>query len=121
MKTCLIVEDNVFDSRVIEQCVAKRGLTVSQVSSGADAIDFCKKGFPDCVLLDWEMPEINGIEVLKTLRTLKGGDKAVIIICTSHQHQSFVGYAHENGASSYITKPVTEGKLEKELMKHGLV
>ena len=115
MKTCLVVDDTPFDRKIVELCATKMGLEVTSASSGKEALEICEKALPDCVLLDWEMQEMNGIELLKKLRALEGGGRLPIIICTSHQHASFVGHAYIQGASSYIPKPVTPDRLEEKL------
>ncbi len=121
MKTCLIVDDNSFDRRMIETCASKSGLSVSETTNAEDALEICKKSPPDCIILDWELEGMSGIDMLKQLRQLPQGAKIPVIICTSHEHSSFIGYAYVSGANSYITKPLSQAKLETELQKLGII
>lgn len=117
MKTLLIVDDSPFDRKFIEQSAIQVGLSVNVVSNGDEALAACDTSFPDCILVDWEMKGMNGIELLERLRQMDKGKDAVIIICTSHEHPSFIGHAHMRGANGYIVKPITPDKLQAELTK----
>ncbi len=117
MKTCLVVDDTAFDRMIIEQCATKAGLYVHSASNGEEALAICNSTFPDCILLDWEMERMNGIELMKKIRQMEKGREVPIIICTSHDHSSYIGHAYVSGANSYIAKPLTQDKLENELIK----
>lgn len=121
VKKCLIVDDSAFDRKAIEYCLSKAGLFSIVTSSGQEALAICNKSLPDCVILDWEMKEMNGIEFLKLFHKMKGGQDIPVIICTSHEHSSFVGHAYLNGANGYITKPITQDNLKNELAKVGIL
>jgi two-component system chemotaxis response regulator CheY len=94
MKTCLIVDDSTFDRTLLKKCVAYLGFFVSEASNGKDALAICRTQLPQCILIDWEMKGMNGIELLEQLRALEGGERLRIIICTSHEHASFIGHAY---------------------------
>jgi len=121
VKTCLIVDDSAFQRKTLEYCVSKAGFSPIVKSSGQEALEACSKSFPDCVLLDWEMQEMNGMEFLKLFRQMEGGEDIPVIICTSHEHPSFIGHAYLNGANGYITKPITHDNLKRELSKIGIL
>ncbi|HEU5048079.1 MAG TPA: response regulator [Rickettsiales bacterium] len=121
MKTCLVVDDIPFDRKVITNYVARLGFSVSEAAGGKEALSLCRTSMPDCFLLDLEMPEMDGLEVLREIRSMENGDEVPVIICTSHEHPSFIGHAYINGASSYIIKPVTQDKLESEFGKLGIL
>lgn len=121
MKTCLVVDDIPFDRKVMVSCVSRLGLSVSEATGGREALSLCRSSMPDCFLLDLEMPEMSGLDVLREIRKMENGDEVPVIICTSHEHPSFIGHAYVNGASSYIVKPVTQDKLENELGKLGIL
>jgi CheY-like chemotaxis protein len=67
------------------------------------------------------MQEMKGIEVLQRLRQMDKGQDTVIVVCTSHEHPSFVGHAHMAGASGFIVKPITPDKLLATLVELGTV
>lgn len=121
MKTCLVVDDAALDRKMVGLSAAKTGFAVSMAESGKEALALCNKSLPDLMLLDWEMQNMNGIEVLKQLRQLNGGDHVPVILCTSYEHPSFIGHAYVHGASGYITKPVTQDKLAAKLGELGML
>lgn len=117
MKTFLIVDDSPFDRKFIEHSATQIGLSVTVVSSGEEALAECNTSFPECILLDWEMKGMNGMEVLQRLRQMEQGKETIIIICTSHEHPSFIGHAYVCGANGYIVKPITPDKLKAEFAR----
>jgi two-component system, chemotaxis family, chemotaxis protein CheY len=121
MKTCLIVDDTVLDRKLISTCATKLGLEVIAVSNAEEALNICNQSLPNLILLDWEMKDMNGIELLKKLREMEGGRALPIVICSTHQHASFVGHAHIAGANGYISKPVSAEKLEAKLRELGVI
>lgn len=115
MKTCLAVDDSSFDLKMLELCARKTGFDVVAASSGKAALALCAKSFPDLILLDWEMAEMTGIEFMAELRKLEGAAAVPVILCTSHEHPSFIGHAYVKGAAGYIVKPITQEKLQEKL------
>ena len=75
------------------------------------------RNMPDCVLLDWNMPVMNGLEFLKQLRAEFGPDKPPVVFCTTETEMSAIELAITNGAQEYIMKPFDEeiliGKFEQ--------
>ena len=121
MKTCLVVDDTAFDLKVLEQCATKAGLDVYSASNAEEALAICNSTFPDCILLDWEMKVMNGIELMKKIRQMEQGRTVPILICTSNEHPSFAGHALVSGATAYLTKPISQDKLEGALINVGVL
>lgn len=121
MKTCLVVDDAAFDRKLMVTCASKFGLDVSEASGGEEALSLCRQSIPDCLLLDIEMKGMDGFGFLQELRKLEGGKTVPVIMCTSHEHPSFIGHAYIKGASGFIVKPVTPEKFEQELKKAGII
>lgn len=115
MKTCLVVDDGPLDRALLILHATSLGLKVTEASSGEEALTLCHTTLPDCILLDWEMPGMKGIELLEEIRRMENGASVCILICTSHEHASFIGHAFIKGANGYITKPITEFGLESKL------
>ena len=115
MKTCLVVDDSTFDRRINALCAERVGFSVLEAENGEAALSLCQNKLPDYMLIDLEMAGMNGMELLSRLQKIKGIEKVTIIICTSHDHPSFVQQAHVNGATAYITKPITHHKLKDRL------
>lgn len=120
MKSCLVVDDTDLDRRMSAICATKSGFAVSEAKSGEEALEICRNKLPDCVLLDWEMTGMDGITLVKELRELKDSKSTTILICTSHEHPSFIGHAYVSGANGYITKPITPQKLREKFTELGI-
>jgi two-component system chemotaxis response regulator CheY len=75
------------------------------------------KALPGFVLLDWNMPVMNGLEFLQALRKLPGGDAPHVVFCTTENDLSHIQEALGAGANEYIMKPfdadIIRGKLEQ--------
>ena len=76
---------------------------------------------PDAVLLDWNMPIMNGIEFLRELRRMKGGDSPVVVFCTTENDMSHIQEAIATGANEYIMKPFDAEIIESKMKHVGLV
>ena len=76
---------------------------------------------PDCVLLDWNMPVMNGIEFLRALRREFGADKPTVVFCTTESEMSFIEEAITSGAQEYIMKPFDEEILMGKFAQVGML
>ncbi|HEU4650618.1 MAG TPA: response regulator, partial [Croceibacterium sp.] len=70
MKHCLIVDDSRVIRKVSRHIVESFEFEVSEAENGQDALAKCEEGMPDLILLDWNMPVMNGIEFICELRRL---------------------------------------------------
>lgn len=117
---CLVVDDSRVIRRVARQTLEKSGLEVSEATNGLEALTACRSALPDCVLLDWNMPVMNGIEFLTALRTEFGPDRPQVILCTTESEIDFIRRALEAGAQEYVMKPFDEHILIGKLQQLGL-
>lgn len=114
----LIVEDNPHDAELILRILKKKNL-VSQffvAEDGEVALDFifCRGKFSDrspskllkVIFLDLKLPKVNGLEVLKALKTNPLTKKVPVVIITSSKEDTDIKTAFELGANSYVVKPV---------------
>ena len=121
MKVCLVVDD----SRVIRQ-VARKMLetlqfSVREAENGQVALDACDEGMPDAILLDWNMPVLNGIDFLRQLRRLPEGRKPRVVFCTTENDLERVREAVEAGADEYVMKPFDHEILRSKFAHLGLI
>ena len=121
MKTCLIVDDSPFDRRLLRHCVESFDVACLQAASAQEAFGICAEKLPDCILLDWEMPEMNGIEVLRKIRLMPYGSNVIVILCTANEGREHRDKAYAEGANSFIVKPVTVDELEKKFQESGIL
>lgn len=114
---CLVVDDSRVVRKVARRILEAHGFGVAEAENGQQALSACRQQMPDCVLLDWNMPVMNGIEFLKHLRARFGPDNPPVVFCTTENDMSFIEQAIEHGAQEYIMKPFDEeiliGKFEQ--------
>jgi len=117
MKTCLIVDDSRVIRKVARQIFEAIGYACEEAENGQIALDACKAKLPDFVLLDWNMPVMNGLDFLRHMRGLPNGDKPSVVFCTTENDLSHIQEALGAGANEYIMKPfdadIIRGKLEQ--------
>ncbi|MBN2751517.1 MAG: response regulator [Rhodospirillaceae bacterium] len=121
MKTCLIVDDSKVIRMVARKILQELGFATSEAEDGAKALDICKEAMPEAVLLDWNMPVMNGIEFLIGLRKLPGGDKPVVVFCTTENDIHHIQQAISAGASEYIMKPFDGEIIQAKFEQVGLL
>lgn len=113
-----VVDDDVVLLTVMEELL-KEEYEVSLAKSGAQAIRFLEKGgSPDLILLDIEMPGMDGFETLLTLRSCEAGSKIPVIYLTGIAGSDSEAHGLRLGAVDYIRKPVTKEVLLARLALH---
>ena len=117
-KTILLVEDNPDDEALTLRALKKHNFaqTVDVVHDGAEALDyiFCKGDYaerdksetPQLILLDIKLPKVDGIEVLKEIRESEQYHHIPIVMLTTSSEENDVIKSYDNGANSFIKKPV---------------
>ncbi len=121
MKTCLIVDDSRVVRKVAQKIFEDLGFACSEAEDGQKAVEACKAGMPDVILLDWNMPVMSGIEFLQVLRKTEGGDAPKVIFCTTENEFSFIEKALEAGANEYIMKPFDKEIVQSKLLQIGAI
>ncbi|MEE8393986.1 MAG: response regulator [Rhodospirillales bacterium] len=121
MKSCLIVDDSKVIRMVARKILQELEFETDEAVDGQQAVDACKKKMPDAVLLDWNMPVMDGIEFLKELRRLPGGDAPVVVFCTTENDIEHIQEAIEAGANEYIMKPFDSEIIQAKFSQVGLL
>lgn len=121
MKACLVVDDSRVVRRVARQIVEDLGFECMEAEDGQKALEACKEKMPDVVLLDWNMPVMNGIDYLKALRQEPGGDVPVVVFCTTENDMSKITEALSAGADEYIMKPFDSEIITAKFEQVGLL
>jgi two-component system chemotaxis response regulator CheY len=120
-RSCLVVDDSRVVRKVARRIMEAQGFAVAEAEDGSIALDACRRAIPDCVLLDWNMPVMNGIEFLRALRGEFGPDRPPVLFCTTETDMAFIEQAIRDGAQEFIMKPFDEEILVGKLMQVGLL
>lgn len=108
----LIADDDPVSRRLLEASLEKWGYDAEAVVNGSAAWEIMQHAQPpQLLILDWLMPQIDGLELCRRARTLKLLQSAYIILLTSRATKSDVVEGLESGADDYITKPFDPGEL----------
>jgi len=121
MKSCLVVDDSKVIRKVARRILEELDFDIREAVDGQDALDACHHSLPDVVLLDWNMPVMNGLDFLKALRASSGGDKPVVVFCTTENDMSHISAAISAGADEYIMKPFDREIIESKFCQVGLI
>jgi len=97
------------------------GLEVEEAEDGQRALDACRKRMPDLILLDWNMPVMDGLTFLKHLRRLPAGQQPKVIFCTTVNDLPHIEEALDAGADEYIMKPFDEAIIRAKLHQTGFL
>lgn len=115
MPLCLIVDDDE-DHREIAGLVAKSaGMETAVVNSAMEALLSCEEKMPDVVLLDWMMPDMDGVEFLYRLRQMEGGQNPYVVMCSARNSENAINMAYSMGANAYFTKPFNPEEVIEKL------
>ncbi|MGM0444489.1 MAG: response regulator [Fibrobacterota bacterium] len=113
----LLVDDSSTMRRIQANQLKQLGVTdVVQAENGKDALQKLQENMPlDVVLLDWNMPVMDGYECLKAIRGNKSYAGLKVFMCTSESEKSNVLEALKAGANNYIVKPFTPDVLKEKI------
>lgn len=120
-KNCLVVDDSKIVRVMARKILEGLGFEVFDAENGQEALDFCLKSPPDCVLLDWNMPVMSGLDFLKKIRAEAVGKNIKVIFCTTKTDADSVKQGMAAGANEYIMKPFDEGVIKSKLSEIGLI
>jgi two-component system chemotaxis response regulator CheY len=120
-RTCLVVDDSRVVRKVARRILEAHGYAVSEAGDGQQALDACRQTLPDCVLLDWNMPVMDGLTFLQNLRREFGPEKPPVVFCTTENDMDHIEQAISNGATEYIMKPFDEDILIGKFSQAGLL
>ncbi len=121
MKSCLIVDDSKVIRMVARKILQELEFETPEAADGQAAIDICKSAMPDAILLDWNMPVMDGISFLRAMRQLPGGDKPIVVFCTTENDLDHIQEAMAAGANEYIMKPFDSDIIQAKFQQVGLI
>ena len=120
MKQILIVDDSKVIRKVAQRIVQALGFPTREAENGLEALECCKALMPDAILLDWNMPVMDGLTFLLELRRLDGGLHPKVIFCTTENEVPQITRALNAGADEYIMKPFDKDIVASKLEEVGI-
>ncbi|GJD95233.1 response regulator [Methylobacterium iners] len=120
MKTCLVVDDSAVIRKVARRILESMNFEVGEAEDGAKALTVCAEAMPDAILLDWNMPTMDGYEFLRVLRQSPGGSAPKVLFCTTENDVGAIARALHAGADEYIMKPFDRDIVTAKLEQVGL-
>ena len=121
MKNFLVVDDSKVVRAVARKILETLNFDVDEAEDGKQALDSCMSSMPDAILLDWNMPVMNGIEFLRALRQMNGGAAPKVVMCTTESSVESIKEALGAGANEYIMKPFDSDIIQSKFSLVGLL
>ena len=112
----LVVDDSQTMRRIVIRSLKAAGFgghDIVEAGNGVEGLEVAEESCPDIIISDWNMPEMNGIDFLKSLR--EKGDETRFGFITTEGTDDVKDLATENGASFFIEKPFTPDNIETAL------
>jgi two-component system response regulator len=132
MKSILLVEDNPDDVQLTKRALKQNNITneLVVVNDGVEALDYLieasrstpgsAKVLPALILLDLNLPRMNGLEVLKQIRANDRLKRLPVVVLTSSKEDCDILKSYDSGANSYIRKPVEFEQFNEAIRALGL-
>lgn len=120
-RTCLIVDDSRIIRKVARRIVEGLGFEVDEAADGAEALAACSAAMPEVVLVDWNMPVMDGMTFVRRLRDQPRGTEPKVLFCTIETRAERIAEALAAGADDYVMKPFDGAILESKFAEVGAV
>ena len=120
MKIFMIIDDSPVIRMVARRILEGMGYVVSEAEDGVDALEKCAHNMPDVIMVDWEMPRMDGVEFIEAFRESEAGDATKILFCTSEVMVTEMMKAKRAGCQGYMLKPFTRNILQHKLSEIGV-
>ena len=121
----LLVDDDLINLKLLDYLLTQHGFSVTSADSAAAAFDIIRKQLPDMILLDVNMPDVSGIEMLQELRRDPRTRLLPVIMISFNDQTNDIVTALELGANDYVVKPINErilvARMETHLKLSGLL
>ncbi|HWX48829.1 MAG TPA: response regulator [Roseomonas sp.] len=119
--SCLVVDDSRVVRKAARRILERHGFAVREAEDGQQALLACREALPRLVLLDWNMPVMDGLTFLKAARAEFGPDRPLIMLCTTESELDRIITALSAGAQEYIMKPFDDEIVTGKLVQLGLL
>jgi two-component system, cell cycle response regulator DivK len=115
MARVLVVEDDADNREIVARFLARAGHQVIEATTGLDGVRLAGEQKPDLILMDLNLPELDGWEATKRIRANPACEKVPVIALTAHSKSDDVKRALDAGCDDYETKPVVYLRLMRKI------
>jgi two-component system, chemotaxis family, chemotaxis protein CheY len=117
----LVIDDSRATRRIVGQYLKELGFDILEAGDGQQALDVLdENGQPDVVVVDWNMPVMNGLDFIKAVRSNKANRDLPIIMLTTETEMERMALAFLAGVNEYIMKPFSRTMIEEKLSILGI-
>ena len=120
MPDCLVVDDSRTVRRAARRMLEAVGFAVREAEDGQQALEACRAALPTLVLLDWNMPVMNGLEFVSAVRANRAQRAMTLMMVTTENEHGQIVRALAAGAHEYVLKPFTAEAITDKLSLLGL-
>jgi len=122
MAKALVVDDSRAVRTILARALVEIGFEVQEAANGREALDAIEAGGSGVklVLADWNMPEMNGLDLLKRLRQNPALSSLAVVMVTTETDLDRIAEALDAGANEYVMKPFTQEVLTEKLQMAGI-
>jgi CheY-like chemotaxis protein len=99
-------EDRIAFRRYLERC-SEPGYSIAEAESGEDGLSLCRSQLPQCILLDYNLPDVDGVEFLSRLHAELNGDTPAVVILTGMGDETLAVRCMKAGAQDYLVKGIS--------------
>lgn len=115
MKIFLVIDDAPVIRKVARRILTDLGYVVVEAADGLEALEKCRNGLPDAMIVDWDMPGMSGVEFIEEFNRIEGAKQTRILYATSEVMVSEMTRAKRAGAHGFLLKP-----FNREIIIHKL-
>jgi two-component system chemotaxis response regulator CheY len=121
MKSCLIVDESKVIRLVTRKILEDLEFETEEATDGQSAVEACRRKMPSAILVEWNLPVLSGIDFLRALRSLPGGEAPRVLFCTVENDLQHIQEALKAGADEYVMKPFDSEIIRAKFAQVGLL
>ena len=120
--TVLVAEDSTDTRIMLKRAFELKGYRVFEAEDGQQALDMARRYRPSLIVIDLNMPVLDGLEAVRNFRKLEGnGDRIPIVAITAYDVYGMEEAALETGCNTYLSKPLDLAELDRTLKNLGFI
>jgi len=115
----LVVDDSMVMRKMIERILRQAGIEIGELleaGDGWEALALAQKNMPDLILCDINMPTMDGLEFLRTLKALEAAKNVPVVMITTEGSEARMAEAESSGAAGYVRKPFTMEQIKARVL-----